>query len=40
VSTSPIKFAFFVTGEEVERVVAALHEAFELADATAERAHG
>jgi aspartate kinase len=40
VSTSPIKIAFFVTGEEVERVVAALHEAFELADATAERAHG
>ncbi len=40
VSTSPIKIAFYVPREDVERSVRALHEAFELADASAERRHG
>jgi aspartate kinase len=39
VSTSPIKIAFFVPRDHVERVVRALHEAFDLSDATAERQH-
>src|SRR5919202_662579 len=37
VSTSPIKIAFFVPHTEVERTVRALHEAFDLSDASAER---
>jgi aspartate kinase len=40
VSSSPIKIGFFVPKEEVERVVAALHDAFELASVGAERSHG
>ena len=40
VSSSPIKIGFFVPKEEVERVVRALHEAFELSSAEAERSHG
>ncbi len=39
VSTSPIKIAFFVPREDVERSVRALHEAFELAQSSAERRH-
>jgi aspartate kinase len=39
VSTSPIKIAFFVPRDEVERVVRALHEAFDLSEASAERQH-
>jgi aspartate kinase len=39
VSTSPIKIAFFVPREDVERAVGALHETFELSDPEAERAH-
>jgi len=39
VSTSPIKIAFYVDRADVERTVKALHDAFELADAAAERAH-
>jgi aspartate kinase len=39
VSTSPIKIAFYVPEGDVERVVAALHEAFELSSAQAERQH-
>jgi aspartate kinase len=39
VSTSPIKIAFFVPRDDVERCVRALHDAFELSDATAERQH-
>jgi aspartate kinase len=39
VSTSPIKIAFFVRSAGVERAVAALHEAFELGEPAAERAH-
>jgi aspartate kinase len=39
VSTSPIKIAFFVPREHVERSVLALHEAFELSDPEAERPH-
>jgi aspartate kinase len=39
VSTSPIKIAFFVPRNEVERCVQALHEAFELSEQTAERQH-
>jgi aspartate kinase len=38
-STSPIKIAFFVPRDEVERVVRALHEAFDLSEASAERQH-
>jgi aspartate kinase len=40
VSSSPIKIGFFVPKEEVERVVAAMHEAFELASVGAQRSHG
>ncbi len=39
VSTSPIKIAFFVPRDDVERSVQALHETFELSDPEAERAH-
>ena len=39
VSSSPIKIGFFVSKGEVESVVRALHEAFELASEGAERAH-
>jgi aspartate kinase len=39
VSTSPIKIAFYLPHEEVERTVRALHEAFELSSAKAERGH-
>jgi aspartate kinase len=40
VSTSPIKIGFFVARDDVERAVAALHDAFELSAAGAERPHG
>ena len=39
VSSSPIKIGFFVSKGEVESVVRALHEAFELASEGAGRAH-
>ena len=39
VATSPIKIAFYVPQADVERTVIALHEAFELSSADAERAH-
>jgi aspartate kinase len=39
VATSPIKIAFYVPQEDVERTVVALHEAFELTSVEAERAH-
>ena len=39
VSTSPIKIAFYVPRDDVERSVRALHEAFELAKSAAEREH-
>ncbi|MBA3364964.1 MAG: aspartate kinase [Actinobacteria bacterium] len=39
ISTSPIKIAFYVPREEVERAVKTLHETFDLATATAEREH-
>jgi aspartate kinase len=39
VATSPIKIAFYVPQGEVERAVQALHEAFELSSAEAERSH-
>jgi aspartate kinase len=39
VATSPIKISFFVPREAVERTVLALHEAFELHAAEAERQH-
>jgi aspartate kinase len=39
VATSPIKIAFYVPQEDVERTVVALHEAFELTSAEAERSH-
>ena len=39
VSTSPIKIAFYVPHDDVERTVAALHDAFELSSAEAERQH-
>jgi aspartate kinase len=39
VATSPIKIAFYVPQDEVERTVKALHEAFELSSASAERQH-
>jgi aspartate kinase len=39
VSTSPIKIAFFVPREDVERCVGALHDAFELGSQEAERQH-
>jgi aspartate kinase len=40
VSTSPIKIACHVGRDEVERAVVALHDAFELDTAAAERTHG
>ena len=39
VATSPIKIAFYVPHEDVERTVVALHEAFQLSAADAERTH-
>jgi aspartate kinase len=39
VSTSPIKISFFVPQADVERAVAALHDAFELAAPEADRGH-
>ena len=39
VATSPIKIAFYIPQEHVERTVVALHEAFELSSVEAERAH-
>ena len=39
VSTSSIRIAFFVPRDRVERAVRALHEAFELSAASAERQH-
>ncbi len=39
VATSPIKIAFYLPHEEVDRTVRALHEAFELGSAEAERQH-
>ena len=39
VATSPIKIAFYIPRGDVERTVVALHEAFELSSADAERAH-
>jgi aspartate kinase len=40
VATSPIKIAFYVPHEDVERTVIALHDAFDLSSPTAERTHG
>jgi aspartate kinase len=39
VSTSPIKIAFFIPSEQVERSVQALHETFDLSEPEAERPH-
>src|SRR6187549_1134404 len=39
VATSPIKIAFYIPQEDVERAVVALHETFELSSVEAERAH-
>ena len=39
VATSPIKIAFYIPRADVERTVVALHDAFELSSAEAERAH-
>jgi aspartate kinase len=39
VATSPIKIAFYVPHEDVERTVRALHEGFDLSAAVAERGH-
>jgi aspartate kinase len=39
VATSPIKISFYVARDDVERTVVALHEAFELDTAQAERQH-
>ncbi|MEO8291169.1 MAG: aspartate kinase [Gaiellaceae bacterium] len=39
VATSPIKIAFYVPHEDVERTVVALHKAFELSSPDAERQH-
>jgi aspartate kinase len=39
VATSPIKIAFYVPQGDVERIVVALHEVFELSSVEAERAH-
>ena len=39
VSTSPIKIAFYVPRDDVERAVTALHETFELSRPEAERQH-
>jgi aspartate kinase len=40
VSTSPIRIAFFIPSDEVERAVRALHDAFDLGAPATERAHG
>jgi aspartate kinase len=39
VATSPIKIAFYVPQDDVERTVRALHDVFELSSAGAERGH-
>jgi len=39
VATSPIKIAFYVGSDDVERAVKALHDAFDLASPEAERQH-
>src|SRR5215217_7396900 len=39
IATSPIKIAFYVPQDDVERAVKGLHEAFELSSVEAERAH-
>ena len=39
VATSPIKIAFYVAHDDVERTVQALHDAFDLGSAEAERQH-
>jgi aspartate kinase len=39
VATSPVKIAFYVPKEDVERTVQALHDAFDLSAAVAERGH-
>jgi aspartate kinase len=39
VATSPIKIAFYVPQDDVERAVKGLHEAFDLSSSEAERAH-
>jgi aspartate kinase len=39
VATSPIKIAFYVPQDDVERAVKGLHDAFELSSADAERRH-
>jgi aspartate kinase len=39
VSTSPIKIAFYVSRDDVERAVRGLHDAFELTESSAEREH-
>jgi aspartate kinase len=39
VATSPIKIAFYVPQDQVERTVKALHDAFELSSPSAERQH-
>jgi aspartate kinase len=39
VATSPIKIAFYVPQDDVERAVKGLHEAFELSSMEAERSH-
>jgi aspartate kinase len=39
IATSPIKIAFYVPQEDVERTVKALHDAFELSSPSAERQH-
>ena len=39
VATSPIKIAFYVPQDDVERIVRALHDAFDLSAESAERQH-
>jgi aspartate kinase len=39
IATSPIKIAFYVPQDDVERAVKGLHEAFDLSSSEAERAH-
>lgn len=39
VATSPIKIAFYVPHDDVEKTVQALHDAFDLGSAQAERQH-
>jgi aspartate kinase len=39
IATSPIKIAFYVPQDDVERAVKGLHKAFELSSAEAERSH-